>query len=133
MVRSGSDDYRNLKTQYKGNKRGSSIQRRCSEWGNGRLNGDGGGPNGIIRPALWTKQKLACAMAYRGDSPFYGLPSGSVRATWLMICWTKMTRTWMRLARSGRNSVMKLSVGASAQPSATRLAVEGRSVSSPGT
>jgi hypothetical protein len=39
-------------------------------------------------------------------------PAASVRATWLMMRCTSTTRMWMWLAMSGRNSVMKLSMGA---------------------
>ena len=40
---------RNLKTQYKSNKTGWSIQPGCSEWGKRRVNGDSTGVNGAQR------------------------------------------------------------------------------------
>ncbi|MGA3334022.1 MAG: hypothetical protein ABSC62_07640 [Terracidiphilus sp.] len=46
-----------------------------------------------------------------------------VRATWLMMRWTRTMRTWRRLAMLGANSVMKLSMGAVARPAALRLAL----------
>ena len=74
------------------------------------------------------QQRLESARVYVLIPALSGRPPGSVLATWLMICWTRTTRTWMWRATSGRNSVMKLSVGASAKPVATRAAVEGRLV-----
>ena len=48
--------------------------------------------------------------------PAYDDHDPSVLATWLMMRWMRSTRTWMRRATSGRNSVMKLSMGAEARP-----------------
>jgi hypothetical protein len=44
----GGCDGRNLKTQYKSNDPGRSIQRGCSEWGNGGVNGDWREVNGVL-------------------------------------------------------------------------------------
>src|ERR1700677_4554942 len=47
--------------------------------------------------------------------------------------WTKMMRTWMRLATSGRNSLRRLLAGSVAYPVAMRTRVEEASLAMPGT
>jgi hypothetical protein len=49
LVGFGGCDGRNLKTQYKSNDRGWSIQRGRSEWGNRGVNGDWREVNGVLR------------------------------------------------------------------------------------